>query len=52
MASKKHNPATIQIGLRMSPSDAKVAQQVARKLGLSVQNAIRFLIAQEARRES
>lgn len=46
MASKKNN-ATVQIGLRMAPNEAKVAQAVARRMGLSVQNAIRFLLKRE-----
>ena len=46
MASKKNN-ATIQIGLRMAPNEAKVAQAVARRMGLSVQNAIRYLLKRE-----
>lgn len=46
MAAKKNN-ATIQIGLRMNPGEAKVAQAVARRMGLSVQNAIRYLLKRE-----
>lgn len=45
--ANKRNTATIQIGLRMAPNEAKVAQAVARRMGLSVQNAIRFLLKRE-----
>lgn len=31
----------------MNPGEAKVAQAVARRMGLSVQNAIRFLLKRE-----
>ena len=46
MASKP-NKATQQIGIKLNPTEAKVAHAVARKLGLNVQNAIRYLLKRE-----
>ena len=43
----KPNKATQQIGNKLNPTEAKVAHAVARKLGLNVQNAIRFLLKRE-----
>jgi antitoxin component of RelBE/YafQ-DinJ toxin-antitoxin module len=44
MASKK----TIhQLNVRMSPTEMRTAQSVARKLGLTPQNAIRYLLKRE-----
>jgi len=43
----KPNKASQQIGIKLNPTEAKVAHAVARKLGLNVQNAIRFLLKRE-----
>ena len=43
----KKQPTVHQIGIRMSPTEMRMAAAVARKLGLNVPNAIRYLLKRE-----